>query len=83
MTASGMERPFWSPSEVAEFLPNETGRSVTGWCRERKIPGAKKLPNGRWVIPSAWVKDLLSEQDSSAVWPEVSRSDPLPEAGSE
>ena len=51
-------RPFWSPEEVAALFPDETARSVSRWCRQRRIP-ARKLPNGRWVIPAAWVRELL------------------------
>lgn len=76
MPRSGVERPFWSPAEVAEYLPSETARSVSAWCRTRKIPGAKKLPNGRWLIPLAWVKDLLDDQE-----PNDSQAGPSPTPG--
>lgn len=58
------ERPLWSPEQVAALLPDEDeGRNaaaVARWCRQGRILGAKKLPSGRWVIPAAWVRQLLS-----------------------
>lgn len=56
---SSYSRPFLSPEEVAALFPNESARSVSRWCKKRRIPGARKLPNGRWVIPAAWVRELL------------------------
>lgn len=56
---SSYGRPFLSPEEVAALFPNESARSVSRWCKKRRIPGARKLPNGRWVIPAAWVRELL------------------------
>lgn len=53
-------KPFWSPDEVAELLPDGNARAVSRWCKTGKIPGAKKLPSGRWAVPSGWVGDLLS-----------------------
>lgn len=58
------ERPLWSPEQVAALLPDEDeGRNaaaVARWCRQGRILGAKKLPSGRWVIPAAWVRQLLN-----------------------
>ena len=55
------ERPFWSPDEVSALLPpgQSSARVVARWCKRGQVPGAKKLPNGRWVIPAAWVRELL------------------------
>ena len=56
------ERPFWSPDEVSALLPpgQSSARVVARWCKRGQVPGAKKLPSGRWVIPAAWVRELLS-----------------------
>lgn len=62
------ERLLWSPEQVASLLPDEdearTATAVARWCRQGRIKGAKKLPSGRWVIPAAWVRELLSNGGS-------------------
>ena len=55
------KRPFWSTEEVAALLPEDPW-AVARWCARRQIPGAKKGPNGRWLIPAVWVRKLLSSE---------------------
>ena len=53
-----------SPQTVAAVLPETSTATVTRWCRDGRFPGARKLPSGRWIIPTAWVLDLVTPPES-------------------
>ena len=53
-----------SSNEAATRL-NCPQRTVQGWAKAGRIPGAVQLPGGQWRIPAAWVKEtsmVSSEQ---------------------
>lgn len=49
-----------SSNEAATRL-NCPQRTVQGWAKAGRIPGAVQLPGGQWRIPAAWVEDLVKK----------------------
>lgn len=41
------------------MLPGTSLRSVQNWCKRGQLPGAVRLPSGRWQIPLQSIQDLL------------------------
>lgn len=70
-----MDVPNWNERDESGWLtPDEFGAAIPGglgaaavrkWARQGKIPGAIRLPNGRWKIPEAAVRELLEGEAAS------------------
>lgn len=71
-----------SPKEVAAIVPGASARSVREWCASKQVPGAIRLPSGRWRIPWSAVVAILgcdprvSEVDLPVDPPVVPEDDP-------
>ena len=48
-----------TPDEAAGYIPGASARSVRDWLAADKIPGAIRLPSGRWQIPWSAVVAIL------------------------
>lgn len=63
MTVSNSEKQerWLSPREAGERLPgNLAPQTVRDWCSKGWVPGAVRLPNGRWQIPESSVEKLAN-----------------------
>ena len=54
-----MNSEYLSPPEVANILPSTTAISVRKWAEAGDLPGAIRLPSGRWQIPWSAVVGIL------------------------
>jgi len=53
-------RNAWvTPTRFAEVVPGASPKSVRDWLAADKIPGAIRLPSGRWQIPWSAVVTIL------------------------
>ena len=53
-------RDDWlTPTRFAEMLPGASPKSVRDWLAAGKVPGAIRLPSGRWRIPWTAVVEIL------------------------
>ena len=50
---------FLSPPEVASVIPGASSVSVRRWAEAGDLPGAIRLPSGRWQIPWSAVVGIL------------------------
>lgn len=50
---------FLSPPEVASVIPGASSVSVRRWAESGDLPGAIRLPSGRWQIPWSAVVGIL------------------------
>lgn len=50
------------PAEAGKLIPGGLGApGVRQWCRQGKLPGAVKLPSGRWQIPVSALNEVLQK----------------------
>ena len=48
------------PGDAGKLIPGDVGAAaIRKWCREGKLPGAIRLPSGRWKIPMSAIDALL------------------------
>lgn len=48
------------PGDAGKLIPGGVGAAaIRKWCREGKLPGAIRLPSGRWKIPMSAIDALL------------------------
>lgn len=52
-----------TPDEVAERL-GLSRKTVYRWLDRRWLPGARMLPNGRWLIPATALDNLPNREAS-------------------
>lgn len=55
----GVSSEYLTPAQVAVVLPNTSAKNVRDWCIADKMPGAIRLPSGRWQIPWSAVVGIL------------------------
>lgn len=48
---------YYTAKEAAERLGFKAAASISHYCAQGKIPGAKKLGN-TWIIPEIWVVEM-------------------------
>lgn len=48
-----------TPTRFAEVVPGSSPKSVRDWLAADKIPGAIRLPSGRWQIPWSAIVAIL------------------------
>ena len=53
-------RDSWlNPIDAAKLIPETTPATIRRWCSHGDLPGAKRLPSGRWMIPWSAVIEIL------------------------
>lgn len=48
-----------TPEEAARWIPGASARSVRDWCADGLMPGAIRLPSGRYWVPWTAVVAIL------------------------
>ncbi|WP_115686476.1 helix-turn-helix domain-containing protein [Corynebacterium senegalense] len=54
------EERWLSPPQVAQMLPEKpSAETVRNWAAAGKLPGARRTPGNRWLIPESAVRVIL------------------------
>lgn len=56
-----LDSSWLSPDEAGARIPGGLGgAAIRVWCRDGKLPGAIRLPSGRWRIPVSAVEAIIA-----------------------
>jgi excisionase family DNA binding protein len=56
--------PKWLTTEQVAASLNVSEHSLRQWLREGRVPGAAKLPSGRYRLPANAIKYLLTTREA-------------------